>query len=80
MKRIIVSEKELISWITSEFKKSDNCKSLAINGIKRLNEPDETGCNWVDDVFINFGDSPKEICSNLASEILHNAYLKFNLA
>ena len=80
MKRKIISEKELISWITSEFKKTDTCKSLSINGIKRLNEPDATGCNWADEVLINFGDSPKEICSDLASKILHNAYLKFNLA
>ncbi|MFC1524347.1 hypothetical protein ACFL6N_06110 [Thermodesulfobacteriota bacterium] len=79
MTRKIISEKELVSWINSQFKNTENCKNISISGINRLQEQDENGCNWSSNVTLKLGGDSQDICERMINKIIKEAYLEFNL-
>ena len=80
MTRKIVSEQELVSWINSQFKKTESCDSVTISGVYKLKNPEENnGCNWSSSSY-RTGGSPKEICNDIVSGIFSEASEAFNVA
>lgn len=78
MNRRIVSHEELVIVINTVLKSSNladgDCQECHVNGLNRLVEPDENGCNWE---LSNFS-GPRE-CSGAVVAVVNTLRLAYNL-
>jgi len=78
MTRQIVSEGELLRILNTELHKLPDSRDYRFEGITRLSEPDEMGCNWWSPTLRASG-SPVSIMLDDANRITTEARQKYNL-
>jgi hypothetical protein len=79
MSRKLLSPEELRAWMNTELRKFEDCEGCRFGGVTPLREPDETGCNWSDSIYINTGGVPPEIYRPAVQRIITEARKQFNL-
>ena len=79
MSRRLVSREELRSWMNAELKKFEGCEDCEFGGVTPLQQPDETGCNWSDSMYIRTGGVPQETFQPAVQKIIAEARRHFNL-
>ena len=76
----LVTQSELSAILTAELQKIEDCAGSVITVKYRLQEPDDEGCNWSDDVSIRVG--PKASSSYVIPHvegIVRRARARYNL-
>jgi len=79
MYRQLVSKEELQAWLTTELQKVEDCTECSIGGIKVLQQSDENGCNWSDNVIVSTGGVPEDYFRPYFEAIMTDARASFNI-
>ena len=79
MSRKLISESELVSWVNSQLKTTEDCSSASVSGATEVTEPENNnGCNWSITIY-RAGSSSPELCSSVFNKIIAEASTKFNV-
>lgn len=79
MNRILVSEKELIEILNKELHKTEDLEDYRFDdGVIRLRNVDENGCNW-SEVYVRASGVSIEPVLPLADKIINEAKKQYNL-
>jgi len=69
-----LTEEELLARINAEIQKVEGCKECFSDGPSLLlQEPDEEGCNWSDQIHVNATGIPDEIFRPVVERVLARA-------
>jgi hypothetical protein len=75
-----LTREELLAWINAEIQKVQGCKQCFSDGpIGLLQKPDQEGCNWSDQIVVNYTGVPDEIFRPVVERVLARARAKFNV-
>jgi hypothetical protein len=78
--RELITLSQLGEWITAEIQKNEDCEDVEIRVQFALQDADEDGCNWSEDLIINPGSSTAAIIGPNLDPILIQARKRFNIA
>ena len=78
--RIVKSREELEAWLTKQLRSYPDCENCSIYGVNGLQQPDLTGCNWSEGVFINYSNANKGYVNTKVSEVVMGARQLFNIS
>jgi hypothetical protein len=79
MERMLVSEQELLRILNEELKKVEDSEGYRFgNGVLRLTDTDEDGCNW-STVYLRGSGVPVELMAATAARIVTEARKKYNI-
>ena len=78
MKRILVSQDDLLNWMNSRLAEYEECNDCRFTSVLRLREEDDYGCNW-STANLRCSGVPVEVCQPIARRIIYQAMLKFNI-
>ena len=78
MKRILVSQEDLLDWMNSQLGKYEECTNCRFTSVLQLKEKDEYGCNWSPHNLTCSG-VPAEVCQPIAQKVVAKAMVKFNV-
>ncbi|MFZ2148277.1 MAG: hypothetical protein WAV28_13755 [Sedimentisphaerales bacterium] len=78
MKRTLVPQEELLSWMNSQLAKYEECTDCRFTSVQQLREEDEHGCNWSPHNLRCSG-VPAQVCRPIAEGIAAQAMKKFNV-
>lgn len=76
--RQLVEEEWLRNYLNTEIHRYEECASCQFGGIMRLQETDESGCNWSPPHLRSSG-QPSEVCLPIAQLVATEAMQKFNI-
>lgn len=79
MARKLLSRNELAAWLTAAIQKFEDCKEVKIGGVMPLQEPDDEGVNWSDQIVVTTGGTPSDIYFNPLQKVMAEARARFNL-
>lgn len=79
MAREILSRQELEAWLTEALREFKDCEQCSITGVKRLDELDESGCNWSESVELHASATPVQITGPAVAKVVARARRKFNI-
>jgi hypothetical protein len=75
-----MTRQELQAWITAEVQQKKGCEECVVTGgLYPLAEPDESGCNWSDTVYLNPGNTPARLYKPALSDALKRARSGINI-
>ncbi len=78
--RKILKINELEAILNSELAKIEGSEGATVKLQYKLNEPDESGCNWSDTITLKTtGDAQTKYLSSFLGEIIGNARMSYNL-
>jgi hypothetical protein len=78
MRRIVVSQENIISWLNDEIAKHEECIDCRVTSITRLEEQGEDGCNWVAKNLRCSGTITR-VCQPVLEQVIAQARAKFNI-
>lgn len=78
MPRKYISEERLLESINHTLREDINCKMCKFDSVKKLDNPDEEGCNWVAPVLRCSGVSTS-ICAPTAADVIRNYRSEYNV-
>jgi hypothetical protein len=78
MAREDLTEQVLLAILNQQLLAHDNCSSCRFDGIGRLRNIDDNGCNWYN-ANLRCSGRPAEICLPVAREVISTAQEKYNL-
>ena len=75
-----MTREQLKAWLNDEVRKSSGCEEcLVTGGLLPLAEPDESGCNWSDSLYLNAGDVSPALYRPVVREVLVRARSGINI-
>ncbi len=79
--RQMVTEARLLEILNEELAKYDVCDDCSFVGpVHPLQEPDETGANWSEDMFVRCGGRSADPCRDAARKAVAAVRRRYNLA
>lgn len=78
MNRKLVTAEELRTWMNERLRQTEEGADCQFDGVLRLREADDSGCNWSLPVLRCSG-IPSDVCQPVAHIVITEAREKFNL-
>ena len=81
MTRQLISRDDLHRILNEQLRERDPCGECRFTQSPNpLREPDQSGCNWSQDLILRYGQNGGDSCARAASQTISEVAAHFNLA